>query len=222
VKAVLREVQASHEHEFEAAEGLPEPLPPGERVLWQGRPDWRALAVDAFHVRAIGAYLVILLVVHVGLRLSDGGGVGEVARSTGWLAALFGLAWGTLLLMAWLSAAGSAYTLTDRRLVMRVGIVLTLTFNLPLRRLSAAGLRLRRDGHTGDIPLQLMSPDRIAFFHLWPHARPWKIGTPEPMLRCIPDAARVAQALQEAWAVQSAAALPADRRRESAAAPAAH
>ncbi len=28
----------THEHEFESAPGLPEPLPPGERVVWQGRP----------------------------------------------------------------------------------------------------------------------------------------------------------------------------------------
>ena len=28
----------SDEHEFEAAHGLPEPLPRGERVLWQGAP----------------------------------------------------------------------------------------------------------------------------------------------------------------------------------------
>ena len=37
----------AEEHEFEAARGLPELLPAGERVLWQGSPDWRGLAREA-------------------------------------------------------------------------------------------------------------------------------------------------------------------------------
>ena len=39
------------EHEFEAALGLPEPLPRGERLLWQGAPDWRVMAREAMHLR---------------------------------------------------------------------------------------------------------------------------------------------------------------------------
>ncbi|MEY3475503.1 MAG: hypothetical protein RL087_1961, partial [Pseudomonadota bacterium] len=35
-------MRAHHEHEFEAAPGLPAPLPVGERILWQGAPQWRA------------------------------------------------------------------------------------------------------------------------------------------------------------------------------------
>ena len=35
--------------------------------------------------------------------------------------------------------------------------------------------------------------------HLWPHARPWRVSRPEPMLRCVPDAAGVAQLLSQAW-----------------------
>ena len=50
-----------HEHEFEAAPGLPEPLPAGERILWQGAPDWRALAVHVFHVRKLAAYFAGIL-----------------------------------------------------------------------------------------------------------------------------------------------------------------
>ena len=54
-------MSAVHEHEFEAAPGLPEPLPAGERVLWQGAPQWRTLAVEVFHVRAVAIYLVAML-----------------------------------------------------------------------------------------------------------------------------------------------------------------
>jgi hypothetical protein len=34
---------------------------PGEHVVWQGAPDWRSLAVHAFHVRKIALYFVFML-----------------------------------------------------------------------------------------------------------------------------------------------------------------
>ena len=73
---------------------------------------------------------------------------------------------------------------------------------------------IRDRGGTGDLPLTLLGPDRIAFLHLWPHARPWRLGKPEPMLRCVPQAALVARVLTEAWSqatgvAASAAAVPA-------------
>ena len=36
-------------------------LEPGERILWQGVPDWRLLAIQVFHVRAIAIYFAVLL-----------------------------------------------------------------------------------------------------------------------------------------------------------------
>ena len=45
---------------------------------------------------------------------------------------------GILSLMAWLTASTAMYTLTNKRVVMRIGIVLTLTYNLPLRLLAGA------------------------------------------------------------------------------------
>ena len=49
----------AHEHEFEAAHGLPEPLPRGEHILWQGSPDWRTLAVQVMHVRTQAFYFAV-------------------------------------------------------------------------------------------------------------------------------------------------------------------
>jgi len=61
---------------------------------------------------------------------------------------------GILSLMAWLTASTAMYTLTNKRVVMRIGIVLTLTFNLPLRMLAGASIKTNPDG-TGDIALKL-------------------------------------------------------------------
>jgi hypothetical protein len=189
--------QQPHEHEFEAAHGLPEPLPSGERILWQGAPDWRTLAVQVMHVRTLAIYFALMLAWRVATVLSDGGGLSGAALSVALLLPLALIALGLLSLFAWLTSRTAVYTLTDRRVVMRVGIVLSVTFNLPHRMLSSAGLRANADG-TGDIALQLAPGEQIAYLHLWPHARPWQVKRTEPMLRAIPDAARVGQMLAAA------------------------
>ena len=47
---------------FEPIRGLPEKLPEGEHILWQGSPDFRRLAREALGVRWIMAYFAILVV----------------------------------------------------------------------------------------------------------------------------------------------------------------
>ena len=121
------------------------------------------------------------------------------------LAPLALLALALLTVLAWLSSRTTVYTLTNRRVVMRVGIVLSITFNLPLRQVESAGLRPVRGGH-GDIALVLAPGERIAYLHLWPHVRPWQLRRTQPMLRCVADAATVGQLLTRA-----AAEVPAEQ-----------
>ena len=189
---------SQHEHEFEAAHGLPEALPANEHLLWQGAPDWRTLSREALHIRKVAIYFAVLVVWRAVDVLASGGTALEAIMSSGWLMPLAALALGLMMLFAWLMSRTTVYTLTDRRLVMRIGIVLSVTFNLPHRMIESASLRTNSDG-TGDISLALLaSGDRIAYLHLWPHARPWKVRRTEPMLRALPDAARVAQMLTDA------------------------
>ncbi len=185
-----------HEHEFEAAPGLPEPLPAGERILWQGAPEWRALALHAFHLRQVAIYFAAMM----GLQALylHGESPAVVARSLLASGLMASFALGLLLLAAWLSARTTLYTLTTRRVVMRIGIVLTITLNLPLRQLRGADLLARGRG-TGDLALSLAGKERIGWLHLWPHARPWHLSDPKPSLRCIPQAEAVGTRLMAAW-----------------------
>jgi hypothetical protein len=199
MKAVYRHTASGHEHEFEAQKGLPEALPGNEKLLWQGSPDWRMLARRAFHVRKLALYFAALVLMRAAFVFNDTASVLAALRSSLGPLALAAVALGLVALMAWLSARSTVYTLTDKRVVMRLGIVLTLTFNIPYRRIAAAGLHLDGRG-TGDLPLTLLPPDHIAYLHLWPHARPWRVARPEPMLRSVPDAAVVAKLLTQAWA----------------------
>lgn len=190
--------EAQHEHEFEAELGLPEPLPPGERLLWQGAPAWRDLARRGLHLRQLAVYFGVIVVARAVTVLVQGGTVGEAAIAALWLTPLVAVALSLIATLAWLTARTTVYTVTDRRVVMRIGIVLSVTFNLPYRAIDAAGLRSYPDG-SGDIPLSLAGSDRIAWLHLWPHARPWRLKRPEPMLRSVPDATRVAGLIADAW-----------------------
>jgi hypothetical protein len=186
------------EHEFEAAHGLPEPLPAGERILWQGAPDFRTMAERCFHVRTLAIYFGVILLVRSATVLAQGGSALDAVTAAAWLAPAAGLALGLLVLMAWLTSRTTAYTITDRRVVMRIGIVLTVTYNLPYTRIESAAVNLKH-GPAGDIALATAGTDRIAYLHLWPHARPWHLAKAEPALRCIHDAASVARVLTTAW-----------------------
>ena len=187
-----------HEHEFEPQFGLPERLPAGERNLWQGSPDFRALARNAFHLRKLALYFSVLLVARAATVFGSGGSAGDTLNAMAWPVLLTALALASVTTLAWLTARTAVYTVTDQRVVMRIGIVLTLTFNLPLRSIESAALRAESGG-SGDIVLKLAGGDRIAWLQLWPHARPWRLANPEPSLRCVPDAAAVAATLAQAW-----------------------
>jgi Bacterial PH domain len=192
-----------HEHEFEAALGLPEPLPNGEHILWQGSPDWKALAIQVLHVRPISLYFLAMLAWRFGATLVEGAGVPAALLSIALPLPLALLAIGILLLLAWLVSRTTVYTVTDQRVVMRIGIVLCITFNLPYRTIEAADMRLNPDG-TGDISLALLTGSQIAYANLWPHARPWQIKRTQPTLRCIPNVRNVGQILATAISSVSA------------------
>jgi len=172
--------------EREAEPGLPERLPPGEQVLWRGAPDWRSLARHAFHVRKVGIYFALLGLWFAAEAWHDATPLAEVAASIGSLTAVAVAALGLLAGLAWLSARETVYTITDKRLVVRFGVALRLTLNVPFTIVDRAGLKVHGDG-TGDLPLALTGSDRVSYVVLWPHARPWHLRRPEIMLRCVAD-----------------------------------
>ena len=196
------------EFDVEPVHGLPERLPDGEALRWQGAPTMGALARRAFHVRTIALYFGLLILLRVVLLLTGGGTFHEAVLSALWLATIAGLAIAILALLAWLYSRSTVYSVTDRRVVIRFGVALPMAVNIPFKVIEGAGLRTYSDG-TGDITLSLAPGQRINYLIMWPNVRPWRILTPQPMLRCIPDAERVADilgaALREAVAADESA-----------------
>jgi hypothetical protein len=109
---------------------------------------------------------------------------------------------GILALLAKIVARTSVYSITSRRLVMRVGVALPITINIPFVALAGASLRNRKDG-AGDIILELLPSHRISWIALWPHCGGWSFGRPKPMLRGIANAAAVAEILGNAVATST-------------------
>ena len=196
------------EHGYEPVRGLPEHLPEGEVLLWQGAPQWRAFARHALRLRWIGAYFAVLAAWRGWALLAEGTPATEALAGALWLVLIGAVPLALLALYAVLVARTTVYTLTSQRLVLRVGVALPLTINLPFAVVQSADLRRHADG-TGDIAIGLAPPHRVAWLMLWPHARPWRLRDPVPMLRALPEPEAAAQALTRALASVAGQAVPA-------------
>ena len=178
----------------EVMPGLPERPPQGEEILWQGRPATWALAKASLSLLWVAGYFALLTLWRF-VVVVDSLPMDLAIAATVPVAVLGVITCALLLGFAWVQARATVYTLTTRRVVMRVGAALTVTLNLPYTKINAADLDLRKDG-TGTIALSLKGNTRFSYLTLWPHVRPWQFRT-QPALRCIPDAERIAGLLAE-------------------------
>lgn len=176
------------EYDHEPLRGLPGELPEDEHVLWQSAPDWKYLAAAALHIRLSAVYFVAIVIWAV-LR----GDMNTAMAVTALGAVVIGL----FAAFAWGVGQTTVYTLTNKRIVLRIGVALNKCINLPLSEIESANLKTLGDGH-GNIVLTLKGAPRLGYIMLWPHARSLRFVRPQPMLRAIPDAANVAQMLFKA------------------------
>jgi hypothetical protein len=186
------------EYELEAQYGLPEKLPAGEQILWQGSPDFWRTAKDIFYIRPIIGYFVFVVLYQIidGFLLDNT--LRSIFISAIWMIALSVVCIGMVASLAYLTSSTTVYTITNHRVVMRIGIALTKTFNVPFKQIVSADFTESKDSF-GHIPLRINENTKIAYFHLWPHARPARFSHPEPMLRNIPKVKEVAKILTTAW-----------------------
>lgn len=176
------------EYDHEPVRGLPGELPEDEHVIWQGVPDWKYLVGTALHIRIFAVYFGAIAV----WAVSRGDANTAIAVSV-----LGAIVVGLAALFAWGVNRTSVYTLTNKRVVLRIGVALNKCINLPLSEIRSANLKMLGGGH-GNIVLDLKGMPRIGYIMLWPHARSLRFVRPQPMLRAIPEAANVAQLLLKA------------------------
>ena len=183
---------------FEPVRGLPEALPKGEHILWQGAPAPLRLAREAWKLNWVVGYFAALAVWRSTASYLDGHGLTPSLGHAVPLLLLGMLAAGILYGMAYAQSKATVYTLTNRRVAMRIGAALTMTLNLPYVRITNAHLAKSGGGH-GTIAFDISGDgSRISYLMSWPHMRPWYFNPSQPALRAIPDAERVAAIFTEA------------------------
>ena len=180
----------------EPIEGLPELLPKGEVILWQGRPNWLRLTIEALNLWGVIGYFGLLAAWRF-LTVIDYMPLGTAFSAS--IPFLFVAAFVGLLLcgVGYIQAKATLYTITNRRVVMRIGAALTLTLNLPFTKIDNAAVAKKRGGF-GNIAFETSGDTKFSFFVLWPHARSWYFGKPQPTLKCIPDIEKVSSILGQA------------------------
>ncbi len=177
---------------------------PGEVPVWQGQPCWRALAVGAFHIRAVSLCVCALVFANAVVARAEGLPPWQAVHDIAPLLLGGGLVVAGVAAAAWATGRTTLYTVTNQRLMMQYGFALTATLALPMRLIGAVAVS---EGRTGDVPIRLKPGRVVGYAKLWPHARPWRLRRPEPMLRSLPDAGRVAAILSRTVAEAQAAAV---------------
>ncbi len=198
---------------------LPSDIPPGERILWHGRPRWMSLARRAYRADFVAAYFVALIVWSVWSAF--GAGFGAAAHAALTTLGLGAAALAILAGLSVLSARTTLYVVTSKRLVLKVGIALPVFINVPFKEIGSAAVRVHGDG-TGDVTVALVKGRRIGYWLLWPSARPLHLLSPQPCLRCVANAPYVAETLAaalQASAGQASAGAAATREAPHEASP---
>lgn len=177
--------------DFEPIPGLPELPPEDEKILWQGSPSRSSMAVHVFHVRKVTIYFGLLLAFQLASGIHDGATAAVIATDMAVLVAGATLCLVLLAGLAWGYSRSTIYTITSKRLVMRHGIALPMSINIPFSKIDAVQMVEHANG-TGSITLRINEENRLAWLALWPSVRPWSFKSPEAALRCIANPRSVA------------------------------
>ncbi len=176
--------------------GVPHALPDGEHLLWEGAPSAPLVAKHVFHRAWVIAYFAVMtgwwVVSTMGTVTTN-----EFLVQLGVRVGLALIVLGVVEFMARAVARTTVYAITSKRVVLKIGVVLPMTINLPLRLLQDAGIARFRDG-SGQIALTLLPGDRLAYIALWPHCKVFKLNQPSPVLRGLPNPDEVGALLRDA------------------------
>ncbi len=186
-------------HDDFAAEpinGLPELPPRGEVILWQGRPNWFRLTVESLNLWWVVAYFAVLTVWRF-ITVIDILSFERAIIMTLPIVIMTLIVFLLLMLVGFIQARATVYTITNRRVAMRIGAALTVTLNIPYTQIENAAVSVGK-ADCGNIALETKGASKFSYLVLWPHIRSWKISKPEPTLRAILDVQSVAQILAKA------------------------
>ena len=181
---------------FEPIRGLPERPPEGEVILWQGQPNWWRLTVESLNIYWVLGYFAFLFAWRF-ISVSDIMPLEQAFKVSFPFLVLASIVAALLIIVGYIQAKTTVYTITNKRIVMRIGAALTLTLNLPFTEIENAAIA-SSSKNFGTIAIDTKNDAKFSYLVLWPHVRAWHFKKPQPSLRCIPNAAEVAEILTNA------------------------
>lgn len=185
------------EYDTEPMRGLPQLPPDDERVLWQGSAHGPSVTRRALHGGLIAAYFGLLAASTFASAVINGATPGDAVLGSLHYFVFGAAALALISLIGWFVQKTTVYTITNRRIVMRIGIALPVTLNIPFTKIASADVKLHSNG-TGDISLLPAEDMPLTYFHMWPHVRGLTLKQPQPALRCVPDARDISELLVNA------------------------
>ena len=204
----MKTVKASELSDAEFRAGLDKPLPAGEKILWQARPSARHMGAVVFRFRLVAIYLAALVGITVAFFTEGGWPLGP-AIAMGLLAIPAGLiGMGALALIGVLMARTSCYTLTNRRIILHIGVSFDRTISIPLSAVTNARIRPRGRKGMGDLAFEVKDVGGLNYMNLWPHARALHFMPPQPALRALPDVKEACDAIGDALVAFNTAPRP--------------
>ena len=115
---------------FEPIRGLPERPPEGKVILWQGQPNWLRLTIDSLNLWWVLAYFIFLFAWRL-ISVSDLMPIDQALLVSFPFLALALIVALLLLLVGFIQAKATVYTITNKRIVMRIGACLLYTSPSP-------------------------------------------------------------------------------------------
>jgi uncharacterized membrane protein YdbT with pleckstrin-like domain len=133
-------------------------LHPGEQVLYEGHPSWRSIL--GFYIKGILATAIVALVVGLVTTLGEGGADGGLVT----IVALVGVA--LTILVGFIKRVATSYTITNRRLHIKRGIVSRTIQETRLERVQNVNYNqsvLQRILQVGDVDFDTAAGDDYNF-----------------------------------------------------------
>ena len=171
-------------------------IPPEEKVLWSGRPEWKALAYHSFGLKYLVFYLIFAALYC--LAELDGAIVFGLLLTKFLPYCFSGILAGLVLTgLAYFQALNTAYVVTEKRIVIRSGVALVFLLNAPFKKISSIDKQILKNS-LGNFSFTTNSKRRIPFLSCWPSVKPWSFIEPKPAFKCIANADKIEEIILNA------------------------
>ena len=170
-------------------------IPSGEKIFWNGKPNWKSFGYHAFGVKYFSIYFFVCAlyaVSQIDAIFSFG------AFFTKFIPYLIsGILAGTiLLLLSYFSARHTCYVITEKRIVIRTGVALVFLLNMPFKNILSIDMKTLAQGR-GNVIFKVQSKKRIPYLSCWPSVKSGSFFEPIPAFRSIRDIEKIGQIISE-------------------------